>query len=701
MRPNFSSPSLLTLGVISVNVAYAVIADVTPLEKVVTLLEEVSDKVKAEGEEEAKTYNTFSCFCKDTSATTLESITSGEDLKNNLASQLNEAMVARDAQDADIAAAQSAMSGLDGELEELRATRKSERLTYEQNEMDLTQAIEAIEAATQMLKAAKTATSLAQLGPSAESTVRKALSMAAVLSPAKPGTKVASVLAQFEAADSPEYEAFSFHSDDIISTLEGLLTDFQNKRNELDEAETSARQTFDTLVQDKEAIIAEKQKAFEDAKIGKAERQQEIATVSQDLTTTSSQLLVDKEYLQELTATCNTKAVLWDARTTTRANELGALEQAITLVNEAATGAPAEFLQLSRVRRSVGAARAAPSSAGTSSNVLSGRARAAALLRTRAAALNSTVLMGVISQVSDDPFAKVKTLIQQLIERLLKQAQEEASHKGWCDEQIALAKQKRDYAAEAIKSLNGELAVGVARRAKLAELVDTLETEIGELNATLANRTALRDQEKTDNEAAIQTAEDGKAAIESAITILSQFYAAAAKQASLLQSAPSSSEGSLVAVHRHVATQGNASIPDAGFDSNYTGAQSESAGVIGMLEVIKSDFARTISETQKAEEDAKQEFLELETSAGKAKAEKEVALTERTRALADADAKDSEDNINLNSSSVQINQAVNELLALKPACMESGVTAEEKKAQREAEIEALQEALNILESHVR
>jgi hypothetical protein len=679
-----------------------VLADVTPLEKVVTLLEEVSDKVKAEGEEEAKTYNTFSCFCKDTSATTLDSITSGEDLKNNLASQLNEAMVARDAQDADIAAAQSAMSGLDGELEELRATRKSERLTYEQNEMDLTQAIEAIEAATQMLKASKTATSLAQLGPSAESTVRKALSMAAVLSPAKPGTKVASVLAQFEAADSPEYEAFSFHSDDIISTLEELLTDFQNKRNELDEAETAARQTFDTLVQDKEAIIAEKQKAFEDAKVGKAERQQEIATVSQDLTTTSSQLLVDKEYLQELTSTCNTKAVLWDHRSTTRANELGALEQAIALVNEAATGAPAAFIQLSQVRRSVSAAVAAPSSAGTSSNVLARRARAATLLRTRATALNSTVLMGVISEVSDDPFGKVKTLIQQLIERLLKQAQEEASHKGWCDEQIALAKQKRDYAAEAVKNLNGELAVGVARRAKLAELVDTLGTEIGELNATLANRTALREQETADNEAAIQTAEDGKAAVESAITILTQFYAAAANQASLLQSEPSSSsESSLVAVHRHVATQGNASIPDAGFDSNYTGAQSDSAGVIGMLDVIKSDFARAISETQKAEEDAKQEFLELETSAGKAKAEKEVALTERTRALADADAKGSEDNINLNSSSVQVNQAVNELLALKPACMESGVTSEEKKAQREAEIEALQEALNILESHVR
>jgi hypothetical protein len=696
MWPGFRAPSLLTLGVVSVNVACAAFTGASPLESVVKLLEDVKGKVTLEGEEEAKTYDTFACFCKDTTKETLSSITSGEDLKNDLGAELNEAMVGRDAQDADIAAATAALGELDGVLEELRSTRRGERVTYEQNEVDLTGAIQGVEAAIEMLKAAKTATSLAQLGP----TVRKALSMAEVLSPAKPGSKVAAVLAQFEAKDAPEYEPFNFHSDDIISTLEGLLTDFENKRTELNEAETSARELFDKLVADKEAAIAEKQAALEEARKGHAERSTEIATISQDLSTTSAKLLVDKEYLQELTSTCNTKAVLWDQRTTTRANELGAIEQALTLIGEAAgASSAASLIQLAQVPslhlfvRPPGTSR----SPGTS-NVLSSRARAAALLRTRAAALNSTLLMSVTAQVADDPFAKVKKLIQELIERLLKQAQEEASHKGWCDEQVALARQQRDYAEEAIKDLNGELAVGVARRAKLAELVATLETELGDLNATLANRTAMRKEEKAENEAAIQTAEDAKAAVEEATDILSKFYATAEKasETSLLQR---SSKSSLVAVHRHVAGGRNESIPDAGFDSAYTGAQADSGGIIGMLDVIKSDFARTIAETKKAEEDAEKDFLELETSAGSAKAEKEVALKERERALAEADAKDLEDNTNLNTSSVRINQAVNELLALKPACMDGGISAEEKKAQREAELEALQQALCILDQH--
>merc|ERR550537_248501 len=73
--------------------------------------------------------------------------------------------------------------------------------------------------------------------------------------------------------------------------------------------------------------------------------------------------------------------------------------------------------------------------------------------------------------------------------------------------------------------------------------------------------------------------------------------------------------------------------PDAGFKIGeaYKGAQAESGGIIGMLEVIQSDFERTIKETTEAEKQAEQDHLEFMTESGKALAEREVQLKESTK----------------------------------------------------------------------
>merc|ERR1712232_455779 len=72
--------------------------------------------------------------------------------------------------------------------------------------------------------------------------------------------------------------------------------------------------------------------------------------------------------------------------------------------------------------------------------------------------------------------------------------------------------------------------------------------------------------------------------------------------------------------------------PGAGFEIGqaYTGAQSEAGGILGMLDIMKSDFERTISETQKAEAQAEQDHLEFMTQTGKSLAEKEEAKSQAT-----------------------------------------------------------------------
>merc|ERR1719422_1415005 len=71
--------------------------------------------------------------------------------------------------------------------------------------------------------------------------------------------------------------------------------------------------------------------------------------------------------------------------------------------------------------------------------------------------------------------------------------------------------------------------------------------------------------------------------------------------------------------------------PDAGFANGeaYTGAQSEAGGILGMLDVMRSDFVRTVVETEKAEAQAEQDHLAFMTETGKTLAQKEEAHTQK------------------------------------------------------------------------
>merc|ERR1719482_2434865 len=172
----------------------------------------------------------------------------------------------------------------------------------------------------------------------------------------------------------------------------------------------------------------------------------------------------------------------------------------------------------------------------------------------------------------------------------------------------------RDKASAEIESLSAEKSRDEAEMKKLTQEVADLSNGIADLNAALKEATDLRNQESDENKNTVATAEEGKAGTELASKLLKDFYAAAGGS-SFVQYVPPNSD-------REGKTFGD-KAPDIFDNSGYKGQQTGSKGIVGMLEVILSDFERTIDTTNQNEADAQAEFEAFEADTKSDVAEKE------------------------------------------------------------------------------
>merc|ERR1719433_2232644 len=486
--------------------------------KVVTLLEDLQKQILEEGEKEAATHNKFSCFCKDTTSEKTDAIETGRDKKNALMATIEKLSDKRDALDKKIGKLTGEIKKLEKEMKEAKEDRAKELKVYEANAADLAAALEALEGAIKVMKQSK-GPSFLEL-KSVAKTVREAAMLADALSITTPARHKATMFLQEE----PEVnmEDYKFHSDDIIDTLEKLQGAFRKEKDEVDAEEVKAVQAHNLLVQEKTATLKAKNKELEAAKEEKSETKELIATNSEELTTVAATLLDDQQYLGKLAEMCTNTAKTWDQRSKVRSDELSTLVAAISIVKDSVkgntsaktvrfaqqgvivhlaeaaahspealealeadaeaadeqAGTPATFLQrlMSKVP-----AKAQPSFLaikGSASPANEADEAVVTLLRDKGQQLKSTLLMSLANHISADPFAKVKQLIQELIERLLTEAANEANQKGWCDKASADAKQKREQSADEIATLNSEMADLEALIDKLTGELATLKDEI-------------------------------------------------------------------------------------------------------------------------------------------------------------------------------------------------------------------------------
>merc|ERR550537_1607673 len=130
-------------------------------------------------------------------------------------------------------------------------------------------------------------------------------------------------------------------------------------------------------------------------------------------------------------------------------------------------------------------------------------------LAQKSSKLKSAVLMSLLMRAAADPFVKVKKLIQELIEKLVTEAADEATKKGFCDTELGKANSDKTSQMSTVIETNAVLAGLEAKKDQLTDEIATLTQEIADLNDALTKTTKERTEEKAENTDTLDKAKEG------------------------------------------------------------------------------------------------------------------------------------------------------------------------------------------------
>merc|ERR1719160_1885241 len=160
---------------------------------------------------------------------------------------------------------------------------------------------------------------------------------------------------------------------------------------------------------------------------GKAANEQAKEDANTKLVETTKSKAADEEYAGTLKTECEAKAAEWEQRQKSATEEMGAIDKAKEIL---VSGVKA-FVQVSSKTR-----RWTPDDSDEDDSTANARTKVVDLLNALSKDQHSFVFAQLASAAASDPFVKIRGLIEDMIEKLLKEAEEEATQKAFCDKEM-------------------------------------------------------------------------------------------------------------------------------------------------------------------------------------------------------------------------------------------------------------------------
>merc|ERR1719169_199362 len=172
-----------------------------------------------------------------------------------------------------------------------------------------------------------------------------------------------------------------------------------------------------------------------------------------------------------------------------------------------------------------------------------------------------------------------------MIAKLEKQAEEEATEKAYCDEEMSKTEAKKSELEGVISKLTSKIDLAAAKSAELKGEVKVLGAELAKIAKEQAEMDSIRAEEKAAYDKAKAELSAGIAGVQKALGVLKDYYGGSA---ALLQKA-----GGFDAFMQQPAAP-----------KKHSKASGAGGSIIDILEVCESDFTKNLADEETGEADA-------------------------------------------------------------------------------------------------
>merc|ERR1719217_1161571 len=548
-----------------------------PIRKIVTLLQNMQKEIEAEGAKEKELFDKFMCFCSgndgDLKKKAADATASIEELTAKLKSEEAEKVQLTQ----DLIGHKKDRESAGSDIEEATTLREKEASEFAAEKADSETNIAAMAKAIPALEKGMGGAALLQM-PS--------------------GNRLQKIVESYPNMDNEDRKNvvaflqengdYAPQSGQIVGILKGMKDDMEAELKEAIATEEKAIAGFADLKASKEKEIEMATEAIETQTGRSGEVAVSIVQTKDGIEDTTEELADTEKFITQLATECKTKEGEWAEKCKVRAEEVKAISEAISILNDddaldvfkKARGASFVQEQLGFLQKS---------------NSLASKAQKAQAIIAAAAGKTNNAQMNVLlytlnshlklsSKGKSQSLESVIKMIDDMVVLLGKDQSDDDKSKVFCEDELEKTTDEQTAATEKKAQVEATISEATDAVEALTEEIATLEQDIKDLDKLVAQATETRKEEHEDFTEATQLNEAAVGLVEKAKNRLQKFYNPT------LYKAPPKTEmnmeekiidaGTFVQIKSHDENDDDDEAPKFGLYQK----SEKSAGVIGLMD---------------------------------------------------------------------------------------------------------------------